>query len=154
MACGFYSGFTRGEYRIALVDFIAPCGGTKEWGRRDLRIPPSPPSGLPPFQPWGIAAAGHWAAAGLGQYRIPASGAIAYHHFDVRIGCFVFGFVSFAFQMVLFGLYRTFFIIGGKKTLFVYPFLLVFGITADRDYCFNFVGCKSISPIRLGRTIL
>ena len=41
-----------------------------------------------------------------------------------------------------------------KKTLFVYPFLLVFWITADRDCCSNFVGCKSISPIRLGRTIL
>ena len=30
----------------------------------------------------------------------------------------------------------------------------VFWITADRDYCFNFVRCKSISPIRLGITIL
>ena len=51
--------FLNEEYLIARVDFIAPCGGTKEWGRRDLRIPPSPPSGLPPFQPWGIAAAGY-----------------------------------------------------------------------------------------------
>ena len=53
-----FFGFFNEEYLIALVDLIAPCGGTKEWGRRDLRIPPSPPSGLPPFQPWGIAAAG------------------------------------------------------------------------------------------------
>ena len=30
----------------------------------------------------------------------------------------------------------------------------VFLITADRDICFNFVRCKSISPNRLGRTIL
>ena len=29
-----------------------------------------------------------------------------------------------------------------------------FLITADRDICFNFVRCKSISPNRLGRTIL
>ena len=29
-----------------------------------------------------------------------------------------------------------------------------FWITADRAYCANFVGCKSISPNRLGRTIL
>ena len=29
-----------------------------------------------------------------------------------------------------------------------------FLITADRAYCANFVGCKSISPNRLGRTIL
>ena len=75
LALGFSSGFFNEEYLIALVDFIAPCGGTKEWGRRDLRIPPSPPSGLPPFQPWGIAAAGYWAAAGLGQFRNPVSGA-------------------------------------------------------------------------------
>ena len=31
---------------------------------------------------------------------------------------------------------------------------LVFWITADRDCCSNFVRCKSISPNRLGRTIL
>ena len=61
------------------------------------------------------AAAGYWAAAGLQRYRIPVSGAVVRRHFDVRIGCFVFGLVSFAFQSVLFGLYRTFFIIGGKK---------------------------------------
>ena len=33
--------FINEEYLIALVDFIAPCGGTKGQGRRDLRIPPS-----------------------------------------------------------------------------------------------------------------
>ena len=82
------------------------------------------------------------------------SGAVANRHFDVRIGCFVFDPVSFAFQLVLFGLCRTFFIIGGKKDAVCVSFLLVFLITADRDYCFNFVRCKSISPNRLGRTIL
>ena len=40
---------------------------------------------------------------------------VANPHFDVRIGCFVFGLRSHAFQSVLFGLYRTFFIIGWKK---------------------------------------
>ena len=40
--------FINEEYLIALVDFIAPCGGTIERGERDLRIPFSPPSGLPP----------------------------------------------------------------------------------------------------------
>ena len=79
---------------------------------------------------------------------------VAYRHFDVRIGCFVFGLRSHAFQLVLFGLYRLFFIIGWEKDAVCVSFLLVFLITADRDYCFNFVGCKSISPIRLGRTIL
>ena len=33
--------FLNEEYLIARVDFIAPCGGTKGQGRRDLRIPPS-----------------------------------------------------------------------------------------------------------------
>ena len=61
------------------------------------------------------------------------SGAIAYRHFDVRIGCFVFDPVSFAFQSVLFGLYRAFFIIGWKKDAVCVAFLLVFWITADRE---------------------
>ena len=33
-------------------------------------------------------------------------------------------------------------------------FFARFLITADRDYCANFVGCKSISPNRLGGAIL
>ena len=73
------------------------------------------------------------AAAGLGQYWNPVSGAIARRHFDVMFGCFVFGSVSFAFQLVLFGLYRLFFIIGGKKDAVCVAFLLVFLITADRE---------------------
>ena len=79
---------------------------------------------------------------------------VANRHFDVRIGCFLFGLVSFAFQMVLFGLYRLFSIIGWKKDAVCMALMHVFWITADRDYCFNFVGCKSISPNWLGRTIL
>ena len=82
------------------------------------------------------------------------SGAIANRHFDVVFGCFVFDPVSHAFQMVLFGLYLSFFIIGGKKDAVCLALTHVFWITADRDYCSNFVGCKSISPNWLGRTIL
>ena len=54
------------------------------------------------------------------------SGAIVRRHFDVMIGCFVFGSVSFAFQSVLFGLYLSFFIIGWKKDAVCVAFLLVF----------------------------
>ena len=79
---------------------------------------------------------------------------VANRHFDVRIGCFVFGLVSHAFQLVLFGIFRTFFIIGGKKDAVCVSLTHVFLITADRDYCTNFVFCKSISPNRLGRIIL
>ena len=79
---------------------------------------------------------------------------VANRHFDVVFGCFVFGSVSFAFQLVLPGLFRLFFIIGGKKDAVCLALTHVFWITADRDYCFNFVECKSISPNRLGGAIL
>ena len=78
---------------------------------------------------------------------------VANRHFDVMFGCFVFGSVSFAFQTVLFGLFRKFFIIGWKKDAVCMALSHVFWITADRDICFNFVCCKSISPNWLGRTI-
>ena len=63
-------------------------------------------------------------------------------------------FFRFFYKVTAFGLYRLFFIIGEKKDAVCMAILLVFLITADRDNCFNFVWCKSISPIRLGRTIL
>ena len=56
-----------------------------------------------------------------------------YRHFDVRIGCFVFDLVSFAFQSVLFGLYLSFFIIGWKKDAVCVALTHVFWITADRE---------------------
>ena len=65
-----------------------------------------------------------------------------YRHFDFLFGCFVFGLGLFAFQSVLFGLYRSFFIIGWKKDAVCLAFTHVFLITADRDYCFNFVGAS------------
>ena len=58
---------------------------------------------------------------------------VANRHFDVRIGCFVFGSVSFAFQMVLLGLYHSFFIIGWKKDIVSMACTHVFWITADRE---------------------
>ena len=54
-------------------------------------------------------------------------------HFDIMFGCFVFSSVSFAFQSVLFGLCRTFFIIGWKKDAVCMALMHVFLITADRD---------------------
>ena len=61
------------------------------------------------------------------------SGAIVRRHFDVRIGCFVFDPVSFAFQLVLLGLYHSFFIIGWKKDAVCLALTHVFLITADRE---------------------
>ena len=42
----------------------------------------------------------------------------------------------------------------GEKDAVCVALSHVFWITADRDYCANFVGCKSISPNRMGRNIL
>ena len=38
---------------------------------------------------------------------------VAYRHFDVVFGCFVFGLRSLAFQKISLGWYLSFFIIGG-----------------------------------------
>ena len=43
-------------------------------------------------------------------------------------------------------------LLGGKKRCLC-SFFARFLITADRDYCFNFVGCKSISPIAPGAKV-
>ena len=74
-ACDFYSGFTRGEYHIALVDFIAPCGGTKGRRRWTLRSPSPPSSGLHLLTPGESAAAGHICCRGGQGYRKLVSGA-------------------------------------------------------------------------------
>ena len=49
-------------------------------------------------------------------------------HFDVSFWGIVFGLGLFAFQSVLFGIFRTFFIIGGKKDVVCVAFLHVFGL--------------------------
>ena len=71
----FLSGFTNEEYHIALVDFIVALRRTKGRGRRTLRSPPSPSSGLHLIHLGNPLRRGILAAAGLGQYRIPVSGA-------------------------------------------------------------------------------
>ena len=70
-----FSGFTRGEYHIAPVDFIVALRRTKGRGRRTLRSPPSPSSGLHLIHPGNPLRRGITAAAGLGQFRNPVSGA-------------------------------------------------------------------------------
>ena len=80
---GFYSGFTSGEYRIALVDFIVALRRTKGRGRRTLRSPPSPSSGLHLIHPGDPLRRGMTAAAGLGQFRYLVSGAIVNPQFRI-----------------------------------------------------------------------
>ena len=61
-----YSGFTRGEYHVIRVDFIVALRRTKGRGRRTLRSPPSPSSGLHLIHPGKSAAAGHDCCRGFG----------------------------------------------------------------------------------------
>ena len=67
--------FFNEEYHIALVDFIVALRRTKGRGRRTLRSPPSPSSGLHLIHPGYPLRRGMTAAAGLGQFSQPYSGA-------------------------------------------------------------------------------
>ena len=120
MAFGVSSGFTRDEYHVVRVDFIAPCGGTKEWGRRDLRIPPSPPSGLPPFQPWGIRCGGTLLLPRVCcPYSQLNSGAIATPQFGIWCSGLCSGRYRSRFSRFRPALGRSFFIIGGMDCSFL-----------------------------------
>ena len=68
--------FFNEEYLIAPVDFIVALRRTKGRGRRTLRSPPSPSSGLHLIHPGDPLRRGISAAAGLGQYRYLYSGAV------------------------------------------------------------------------------
>ena len=68
-------GFFHEEYHIALVDFIVALRRTKGRGRRTLRSPPSPSSGLHLIHLGYPLRRGITAAAGLGQYSQLVSGA-------------------------------------------------------------------------------
>ena len=75
---GFYSGFTRGEYHVIRVDFIVALRRTKGRGRRTLRSPPSPSSGLHLIHPGGIRRSGHLRGQercwrGIGDRKSPVS---------------------------------------------------------------------------------
>ena len=62
-------GFFNEEYLIAPVDFIVALRRTKGRGRRTLRSPPSPSSGLHLIHPGVSASAGHICCRGLYQFR-------------------------------------------------------------------------------------
>ena len=115
----FLSGFTSREYHVIRVDLIVALRRTKGRGRRTLRSPPSPSSGLHLIHPGCPLRRGISAAAGLGQYRIPVSGAIVNPHFDISFGCFVFGLGSLAFQKITVGFGLSFFIGGGMDCSFL-----------------------------------
>ena len=119
MLWSFVWVFFHEEYLIAPVDFIVALRRTKGRGRRTLRSPPSPSSGLHLIHPGDPLRRGITAAAGdrdIG-FRYPVQ--IAHPHFDISIGCFVFGLGLFAFQKISLGFGRTFFIGGGMDCSFL-----------------------------------
>ena len=110
---GFYSGFTRGEYHVIRVDFIVALRRTKGRGRRTLRSPPSPSSGLHLIHPGNPLRRGITAAAGLQGYRNPVSGANRSSPIPNFIWLSVFGSVSFAFQSGCWAWIVRFSLLGG-----------------------------------------
>ena len=95
---GFYSGFTRGEYHVIRVDFIVALRRTKGRGRRTLRSPPSPSSGLHLIHPGYPLRRGNVGCRGFG--TILESGIRCCRYSPVRnlVLLSVFGLRSFAFQ--------------------------------------------------------
>ena len=119
MACIVCIGFFNAEYRIALVDFIVALRRTKGRGRRTLRSPPSPSSGLHLIHPGDPLRRGMNAAAVDRDLGIRYPVQVDHPHFDVMFGCFVFGLGLFAFQKITLGFGRTFFIGGGMDCSFL-----------------------------------
>ena len=104
--------FLNEEYLIAPVDFIVALRRTKGRGRRTLRSPPSPSSGLHLIHPGCPLRRGMTAAAGLGQYWNPVSGAGRLSPVPnfVRVLCVRAGIARVSVGLP--SLYRSFFIIG------------------------------------------
>ena len=111
--------FLNEEYHIALVDFIVALRRTKGRGRRTLRSPPSPSSGLHLIHPGLSAAAGKCrlprAYRDIG-FRYPVLSLLPNSECCAAIcvrACIV------RISVGLPSLYRTFFIIGGRGCLFL-----------------------------------
>ena len=106
------SGFTRDEYHVIRVDFIVALRRTKGRGRRTLRSPPSPSSGLHLIHPGcplrrGISAAAVYTNLGSG---IPVLSLLPSPECCTAI-CVRAGIARVSVGLL--GLCRTFFIIGG-----------------------------------------
>ena len=97
----FLSGFTRGEYHVIRVDFIVALRRTKGRGRRTLRSPPSPSSGLHLIHPGNPLRRGILAAAGLYQFRYLYSGAVVTPQFRMLCSFLCSGWYRSRFSRVV-----------------------------------------------------
>ena len=134
-------GFIRDEYLIALVDFIVALRRTKGRGRRTLRSPPSPSSGLHLIHPGNPLRRGTLAAAvytNLGSC-IQVLSLIPSSEYSLVV-CVRAEIVRVSVGVL--GVYRTFFIIGGIDRLCLRlreVFAMFFRrICADRDWIVSF----------------
>ena len=113
-AYGGCIGFTNGEYRIALVDFICSLRGHQRTKEKDSAEPLSSILWTPPPHPGGIRCGGAYLLPRAWDNLVslyPVQ--IVNPHFDVVFGCFVFGLGLFAFQKISLGFGLSFFIGGG-----------------------------------------
>ena len=98
---GFYSGFTSREYHVIRVDFIVALRRTKGRGRRTLRSPPSPSSGLHLIHPGDPLRRGMMAAAVdrdiVSLYPVQ----VAYPQFRIWFGCLCSGWYRSRFSKVV-----------------------------------------------------
>ena len=91
--------FTNAEYLIALVDFIVALRRTKGRGRRTLRSPPSPSSGLHLIHPGVIRCGGvDVGCRGFGTILVAVFRCFRYSPVPNFVLLSVFGLRSFAFQ--------------------------------------------------------
>ena len=99
---GFYSGFTRGEYHVIRVDFIVALRRTKGRGRRTLRSPPSPSSGLHLIHPGVIRCGGaHWLPRVWGNLGSLYPVQIDNPQFRIWFGCLCSGWYRSRFSRVV-----------------------------------------------------
>ena len=112
MAYGVCIGFTNGEYRIALVDFICSSRGRLKRDRgfaNPLSLSNTSPDPLGNPLRRGISA-----AAGLGQFSQLVSGADRSSPVPNVVLLSVFGSVSFAFQLGCWACIARFSLLGGE----------------------------------------
>ena len=134
---GFYSGFTRGEYHVIRVDFIIALRRTKGRGRRTLRSPPSPSSGLHLIHPGLSAAAGHICCRGFGAILVAVFRCYRSSPVPNFIWLSVFGLRSFAFQSGCWAWIVRFSLLGGGAVYacgYVKFCFFFRRICADRDW--------------------
>ena len=158
MAVVVFIGFTNGEYRIVIVDFIVALRRTKGRRRRTLRSPSPPSSGLHLLTPGNPLWRGISAAAGLQGYSQLVSGAI--DHLQFRILCSYLCSALYRLRFSKFRwacIFRFSLVVGWTVRSCGYVRFwhnLSLGSPLTATFFPNFVGCKPLSPIAPGARML